>query len=304
MKNVFKIGLYVVFNFIVMFSRAQSPDWMWVHSDGSPGVDFGMDIASDQSGNIYSVGSFGAPSINFGSFTLTNQGYGDNFLVKYDSNGSVLWAKSSGGSQYEETSTVKVDHAGNVIVAGYFYSSSINIDGVVLNNSGDEDIFIAKFNSGGTLLWAKKFGGTMLDEPRQLEVDDNDNIYMAGSFASYSLNFGIAMLVTNGDYDAFLLKLNPSGDPVWVKQAGGNSRDQAYSVTYDHHGNIYCSGEYQSSSFDFGGGALTNQGTWDAYIVKFDTSGNYNWIESFGGPGYEMGRSLVCDSSGFVYMGG
>jgi len=300
----FKSICFIIFNLLSVMSLAQSPDWMWVETAASSGADFGNDIATDQVGDFYTVGSFGPPSITFGSFTLTNQGYGDNFLVKYSSNGSVLWAKSSGGAQYEQVTSVKVDHAGNVIITGYFYSSSIDIDGVVLNNSGDKDIFVAKFNTNGLLLWARRFGGALLDEPRDLEVDNNDNIYLAGSFESYTLNFGIAMLVTNGDYDAFLLKMNPSGNPVWVKHAGGVDRDQAFAVTYDHHGNIYCSGSFQSPTFDFGGGALNNQGNWDLYLVKFDTSGTYNWMESFGGPGFEIARSLVSDNSGFVYMAG
>ena len=122
---------------------------IWAKSAGGTDDDYGYSVATDASGNTFVTGRFHSPSITFGSYTLTNAsaGSGDIFLVKYDASGNVIWAKSTGGTTEDKSSSVATDARGNCFVTGGFWSSSITFGSYTLNNAsaGKGDIFLAKF---------------------------------------------------------------------------------------------------------------------------------------------------------------
>src|SRR5690606_8330373 len=120
-------------------------------ADGIYG-DGGYGISTDANGNVLVTGFFGSPSITFGSTTLTNAsstGKDELFIVKYDPNGNVLWAKSAGGINGDWGNSISTDANGNVLLTGYFSSSSITFGSTTLTNAGSYDIFIAKYDSSG-----------------------------------------------------------------------------------------------------------------------------------------------------------
>ncbi|MGC8928898.1 MAG: SBBP repeat-containing protein, partial [Myxococcota bacterium] len=101
------------------------------------------------------------------------------------------------------------------------------------------------------------------------------------------------------------------GNHLWSKRFGGSSGDVGYSVSVDKNGNVYITGYFNSSSIDFGGGALTNAGgncgnypCDDIFLAKFDTNGNHLWSKRFGGNNGEDGSSVSVDSNGNVYITG
>jgi hypothetical protein len=98
------------------------PNWLWAKSAGGASYDYGQSIATDVNGNVYVTGYFYSPSLTFGTTTLTNMGLYDIFVVKYDANGNVLWAKSTGGTHLDEGYGISTDANGNVFVTGYFNS--------------------------------------------------------------------------------------------------------------------------------------------------------------------------------------
>jgi len=96
---------------------------------------------------VYVTGQFSSSSITFGSTILPNAGLGDIFLVKYDINGNVLWAKSAGGGYYDAARSVSTNAAGNVYLTGDFDSDFLTFGSTTLTNAGSHDIFIAKLSN-------------------------------------------------------------------------------------------------------------------------------------------------------------
>jgi len=214
-----------------------------------------------------------------------------------------IWSKIFGGGNDDLANSVSVDSSGNVYITGYFGSSTINFGGGTLNNAGGSDIFLAKFDSNGNHLWSKRFGKSSDDLGSSVSVDSSGNVYITGYFDSSTINFGGGVLSNAGSYDIFLARFDSNGNHLWSKRFGGGNDDLANSVSIDGPGNIYMTGWFESSTIDFGGGALTNAnaGSRDIFLAKFDSNGNHLWSKRFGGSSDDLGHSVSVDSSGNVY---
>src|SRR5439155_15611272 len=124
----------------------------------------------------YVTGYFQSAVAMFGNLAVTNSAIGsqDIFLAKYDSDGNVLWVKTAGGSDDDVGNGIAADSAGNTFVTGYFYSTNVNFNGTILTNfgpAGSSDVFIAKYDTTGALLWAKQAGGSLDDQAGGVAVD-------------------------------------------------------------------------------------------------------------------------------------
>ncbi|MFH1005081.1 MAG: hypothetical protein V1781_06265, partial [Bacteroidota bacterium] len=162
---------------------------------------------------------------------------------------SYLWAKSAGGSSDDIALSVSTDANGNILVAGYFDSPTIIFGSTTLTNAGDYDMFLAKYDASGNVLWAKSAGGSDWDRASSVSTDANGNILVAGSFQSPTIIFGSTTLTKAGSdnyADMFLAKYDASGNVLWAKSAGGSSDDIALSVSTDANGNILVAGNFRS----------------------------------------------------------
>lgn len=159
----------------------------WVTLGGGPLLDQGNDIVTDAAGNSYVVGAIQTngpnPTAQFGGFTLTGNGDYDWLIVKYDTLGNVLWAKNYGSSAGDIARGVALDPSGNVYVTG-FYSSSMTVQGVTVMSRGLFDVFLAKFDTNGTLLWLRSAGGAGSDIGHGVVVDSQGNVGLTGEFQS------------------------------------------------------------------------------------------------------------------------
>ena len=173
---------------------------LWAKSAVGAGADDANAIATDASGNIFVIGDFDGTLI-FDTITLTRTGSAnsDIFLAKYSSNGDILWAKNSSGlTSYIPTNdlgiSVAVDASGNAYITGRFESPTFTLDTISLTNAGEADIYLAKYNSNGNILWAKSQGGTNNDGALSVAVDNFENAFITGwfrevcSFGSTSLS--------------------------------------------------------------------------------------------------------------------
>jgi hypothetical protein len=300
--------IIVVLHCIIIKANAQPPNWQWAKSAGANFADFGTDIVVDSSGNSYVTGSFSGNgnNITFGSITLTCNGVNDVFVVKYDASGNVLWANSAGGSADDESKGIAVDDSGNSYVTGMFKSSSISFGSVTLTNNGGYELFITKYNSSGSVVWAKSAGGSDDDFGIGLATDSSGNCYLTGYFASSSITFGSTSLINHSSdtTDFFIVKYDPSGNPVWANSAGGTDYDYGIRVATDGSSNSYVVGKFSSSSITFGSTTLINNGSSDIFIVKYDVSGNIVWAKSSGGNLADNGESIVIKANGNIYVTG
>jgi hypothetical protein len=284
------------------YSQAQAPAWLWAKS--SDGYSNANSVTEDASGNYFVTGSFASPTITFGTYTLTNTGENDIFLVKYDGNGNVLWARSAGGTYSDEPQSVAVDASGNVFLAGGFRSSSITFGSHSLTNSGLDDMFIVKYDSTGNVLWAKSAGGTGFEYAHSVCVDTSGNALVTGDFSSSTITFGSFTLTSKGADDIFLVKYNTFGTVLWAKNEGGPENDIGYSVTSDVSGNVYMTGYFSNDNITIGPDTLLNAGDIDMLVVKYDSGGGVLWAKEGGGTDDDRGYSVAVDASGNVYVTG
>jgi len=258
--------------FIVKYGA--SGNVIWAKSAGGTNSDLANSIAVDQSGNSYVTGSFYSSSITFGSTILTNAnaGFTDMFVAKYDPNGNVVWAKSSGGSNYDAGYGVAVDASGNSIVTGSFNSPTMTFGPTTLTNAnaGFSDMFLAKYDADGNVLWARGVGGSSYEVGFSVGVDASKNCHVTGYFSSPSVTFGSTTLIKVGGPDIFVVEYDPNGNVVWAKSAGGPNPDQAYTIAVDPWGNSSITGGFQSPTALFDSTRLTNAGSTDIFIAKLD----------------------------------
>ena len=188
---------------------------------GGTGVDYISSMAVDGSGTTYSVGAYeGTVDFDPGSGTesLTSTGVDDTFVVKLDSSGELVWAKSLGGSSQDQAMDVASDDSGNVYILGRFTGTADFDPGLGVSNltsNGAFDVFIVKLNSSGDFLWAKSYGNSYDDQPHAVAVDSSGKVYITGWFqqtVDFDPGAGVTNFASAGGTDAYLLKLNSTGD--------------------------------------------------------------------------------------------
>jgi len=215
--------------FIVKYNISRKVAWVKSVDCAS-----GTNIAVDAAGNCYITGQFSCSVITFGSVSLTNSAglSADMFIVKYDTNGNVVWAKSAGGVGINGTNTtcvgvdIAVDANENPYVTGYFYGPDIIFGSDTLINVAGigNDMFIVKYDASGTVVWAKSAGGSTYDLGNCIVTDINGNNYVGGNFYG-TITFGSTTLTSAGDSDAFIVKYDASGTALWAKSIGGGKGD-------------------------------------------------------------------------------
>lgn len=289
--------------------KAQAPNYLWVQGPGGASNDYGESVSTDASGNVYITGSFGSPTITFGSFTLTNADISgitaDLFIVKYNPSGTALWARSVGGLSDDKGKGISVDLAGNLLVTGFFKSTSITFGTFTVINAGNNDVFIAKYDASGNALWANGFGGTGDDGTYSVSTDDANNVFVAGYFRSPTIAIGSTTLTNaSTNQDVLVAKFDISGNAIWAKSAGGSLHDWGQSVICDETGNVIITGNYYSTSITFGSTTLANAGTVDLFIVKYDNAGNVLWAKKYGGAAGDYGYGVSTDLNNNVLVTG
>ncbi|MCL9770812.1 T9SS type A sorting domain-containing protein [Flavobacterium sp. HXWNR69] len=285
----------------------------------------GYNIGTDANGNVYSVGKF-FNTIDFnpgaGIFNLTATpgpySISDIYLSKLDSNGNFVYAKKIGGLGVKDPSGFKVDSNGDIYLSGYFNKETFFSDTVSLiptvGQDNIYDMFIAKWNSNGNLLWAKQIGsGSIMQRSESMITDSNGNIYLCGNFhettdfdPSTSGTFFMTPH-TLGSTDIFVLKLDNDGNFVWAKNMGGSAPNSAKSIALDQSNNLTITG-YFSGTIDFDPGInnyfLTcppNSG-YNPFLLKLNSNGDFIWAKHLIGNGY--GSSVTINPNGNICITG
>ncbi|HUM45377.1 MAG TPA: MopE-related protein [Chitinophagales bacterium] len=302
--------VFFLFSLVFFLSpaSAQTDEWVWAQSTGGIFNEArGERVVCDNNGHVVVAGTYSCPQITFGSITLNNNGGDDLFVVKMDTGGNVLWAKSAGGDYAEEGYTVATDDAGNVYVSGEFWSESVTFGSSTITNSGSADIFLVKYDASGNVLWAKSPAGTDEDKSNAIAVDLAGNVYITGSYISNTLDFGGGVTLSNSQSNAedmFIAKYDADGNAVWAKHATGSGNDKAFGIGTDADGNVLVSGHFISGTLAFGSTTLFNSGGFDIFLVKYDANGNVLWAKNPSGSGYDFNFSLELDANGNSYITG
>jgi hypothetical protein len=256
-------------------------------SFGASGSDIFL-IKTDANGNIQWAKTYGGTEYYLARFVQQTSDGGyivagytfsfdediyDFFLIKTDANGNLEWAKTYGGTDWEEVYSVQQTSGGGYIVAGHTYSFATG-----------GDIFLIKTDANGNIQWAKTYGGTDFDWAYSVQQTSDGGYIVAG----YTFSFGV------GGYDIFLIKTDEFGNLEWAKTYGGTNYDRAYSVQQTSGGGYIVAGYTQS----FGAGGS------DIFLIKTDEFGNVQWAKTYGGESWDGAYSVQQTSGGGYIVAG
>ena len=217
------------------------------------------------------------------------------------------WATYYGGNAYDQSYSCVVDDSNNVYISGVTGSNSgISGNGHQITFGGLFDSFIAKFNSSGGRIWATYYGGSGTDDSFSCAVDDSSNVYFCGrTLSSSGIAFNGFQNTKMGHQDAFLVKLSSSGTRLWATYFGGTGNDFGRACFTDSLGNVYLSGNTNSTGLGINGYQNTYGGGFsDAFLVKFGSSGTRLWATYYGGTSEDYGSNGAVDNLGNVYLTG
>ena len=233
----------------------------------------------------------GYTSSSNGDVTLAD-GNLDFWVVKIDSNGTLLWQKTFGGSNAEVAYAIGSTADGGYIVAG----STLSANGDVVGNHGSDDVWVIKLNSSGNLIWKKCYGGSGSDAAYAMDKTSDGGAILAGY--TKSSNGNVTGNHLSGDY--WILKIDRNGVLQWQKTYGGSAYDFAHAVTQSADGGYVVSGYARSNDGD----VLVAHGQEDMWILKLDSLGNMVWQKSYGGTGGE-GANCVQQTQdrGYILAG-
>jgi hypothetical protein len=276
---------------------------IWVKSFGGTNDEGGSGITLDKLGNIYVTGCFKSNIIKYGNISITNLNNGfEIFLVKYNSDGDIIWAKNSIGTDHY-VNGITIDSHRNVYIAGGYWSGNITFGNFILagNTHGGVNSFIAKYDSSGNVIWAKKVDNSYC---WSITADNTTNIFITGHFGGWRGTPSVFdnIILTSRDTtggNIFIAKYDSSGNVIWAIEAGANhsSEKGVNSITLDSLGNVYIVGFFLSDTIFFGNIFLTTSDTlpdWsDIYISKYNTSGDAIWAKKIRRSGW-YSKQYLC----------
>jgi len=291
----------------------------WFTHFGAAGEDTARAVAVDASGNVLVAGGFsGTVTMPPGIDALVSKGQIDAFVVKYAPDGSMLWARSVGGSEIEGITSIAVDDDGDVIVAGVFNgtadfdpdpSATYLLTATTTTGNG----FAFSLDPSGDFRWAGRIGGNETVYVQAVGTDSARDVYLGGLFtgtADFDPGTGSFPLTSAGLLDSFVVKLDVSGGFQWARRVGGTGMDALRDTAVTSGGDVVSTG-YFSGTTDFdhdvsGQALLTSMGpTHDGFVWILDRYGVFVWAGQIGSPtGDAEGVSVDLDAGGRIFVAG
>jgi hypothetical protein len=293
-----------------------SGNFLWVRTWGGTGMDAANGVAVDDVGGVYIAGFF-TGDVDFdpgtGVDSHSSNGNRDSYLMKLDISGSYQWAKTWGGSLGDSAASIASSNMNWVCVSGYFREEQDFNPGPGTDSHtaiDQADVFLSMYAWSGAYIGTYTWGGSGMDSCSDVDIDSWDNIYVTGTYsasADMDPTDGLDVHIAIGVLDAFIMKINSSGEFRWARTWGGSSTDNPTSVQVDSGGNAFITGKfYDVADFDASSG-LDNHGSYglfDAFLCKYDQWGNYQWARTWGSIDNDSGSSVAIDSLGNPYVAG
>ncbi|MCU7552018.1 gliding motility-associated C-terminal domain-containing protein [Chitinophagaceae bacterium LB-8] len=260
----------------------------WQKCLGGTNDDNARSIRPTRDGGYIAIGT----SMSTNGDVSKNYGSIDFWVIKMDKNGSVQWQYSLGGSKSDMAYSVEQTSDNGYIIAGY--SDSRN--GLLSYNQGSTDFWLTKLDINGQLQWQRTFGGSSQDNAHSVIQTQDGGFVIAGSTRS---NDG-DVSGNHGNFDGWVVKIDASGVPLWIKCYGGTGIDEIQSIQQTSDGGYIMTGYTTSSNGDVSG----QHGAEDLWVVKIDGRGNLLWQKALGGTGADTGESIrQTEDGGYIVAG-
>ncbi|MEX1187957.1 MAG: T9SS type A sorting domain-containing protein [Bacteroidia bacterium] len=276
--------------------------------------DAALGMTKDSEGNIYVCGSFeGSAFFAQNSDEFPSSGEIDAFIVKYSPSGTPLMVITFGGIGEDIARSIEVDNNGNIYVVGSF-EGSMDVDPgngeVILTSAGNTDVFLIKYDNAGNLVWANAIGGGAEDMGFDITLNSNQDAFITGHFRA-DVDFDLGpneLLLSASIRDCFIAGYSGNnGALIWAKQISGPSSEYGSFITSDQSNAIYAGG-YFASTIDADPGAatfpLSSNGSNDAFVVKLNNLGDFDWAFSFGASGSDQISSIKINANDEMFLGG
>lgn len=259
-----------------------------------------------------------------GSLTAVNSattGSADAWFGKYNSiSKDVVWIKSLGSASGDESinalavdGTGQVAGNGDVYAIGDFGANGFDPGSGALTNVGGLDVWVAKFDSTGTTIWAVAFGSDGADSGRDITIsNDATSLFIVGHYYGTSISFGNTTLSNGGLVDGFIAKLDAAdGTALWVIRVSGNAGEQVRSVYFDRSSSyeaIAVTGYIASATWTIGSLSYSNLFSGllaDVFVTRINGTGGIEWVKRLAGSGSDTPQYLsVHESTGNIYFNG
>ncbi|MBN4071338.1 gliding motility-associated C-terminal domain-containing protein [Crocinitomix catalasitica] len=299
-----------------------SPDgtYLWVKNATNFFDDRGLGLCLDTAGNVYVTGTCWGGLV-WGSLNVYNvTSYTDQiYVVKLDPDGNEIWMKNAGvdetGFPYNDDhgQDLAGDSKGNIYVTGFLSNNDptdhfANFDAIQITVAANDSVaFLAKLDMDGNWQWIEVFDGIYAHRDNAVAVDDDDNIYVTGSFIETS-TFGTETLTSAGKQDIYVVKYDEDGNFLWVAQGGSDRSDRGNDICYGNDGYMYVAGEFRNVcnwgpdiQLDNRGGP----GGRDIFVAKITKGGDWVWANQAGSKkGSDKAIGIDANAQGNIFVTG
>ena len=265
-------------------------------------------------GRFAAEGSFGegaaAVQLTVAGSLLTS----DGFVARYDGDGSLAWIERFGGAAGDDQGVgVAAAADGSFVVTGTFVDAATFGEGanqVTLTSAGGTDVFFARYDAAGNLLWAQRGGGSGEDSARGITALPTGECVACGSYfgiASFGAAADLGTLQSVGLRDAYVARFTATGGLSWVRSAGGANDDDARALAVDGHGAVTVTGSFHTFA-TFGVSPATRNltafGLRDVFVARYDASGDLLWAKRAGGTDHDLGCAVAVLRDGSCAVAG
>lgn len=315
-KKIFQLQILVLLSTLLMTHPMLGQQWQSATNGGGTANDIGQTVVTDEDGNVFVAGNFSGTA-TFGDFTFESSGQQDFFLLKYNEEGVIVWAKSFGYHAQEMVEDMVLDSQGNIYLSGIFYEYS-SFGTTLLLADGGYDMFLLKLNEMGEVSWVKRGGSFVDDDPTVFETELNrypyadqvtglainqyDQIYVTGYF-SQTASFDEFNLTSNGEKDIFLVKYNNAGNCMWAKNYGSAGDDMGESLTIDGNNHLILVGLLEETA-EVGGMEVAVEGFSNLFVAKLNNSGNALWATTAASSNKMIGEAVTVDNNNNILLTG
>lgn len=231
-----------------------------------------------------------------------NQGQHDNWVIRTDASGAILWEKSFGFSGHDHAYNIIATQDGGFLFNGFLDVTSSGGQGTTFQKGalsarhGVGEFWVHKINLAGEIEWRQYFGGTNNDRSYDAVQTDEGNFIVVGTSESEDVDISNP----HGGYDIWVIKLDPNGQLIWERSFGGSQYDSANAVILDQAQNIYVLGNTFSEDQDIS----SPLGHSDMWLLSLNQAGQLLSEQTFGGTDFDVGRDLAFDTQGNLWLVG
>jgi hypothetical protein len=302
---MFKIYMLLALATVTTFIPLSAQDWVkdFGHREGDVII---TGLVTDSKDHVLITGTFSSEELVLEEgHVLTSQGMEDVFIVKYDPQGRIAWAKSFGGIKQDRVADIALDHLDNIYITGDFTSNTLHIGGTEVSSVWPENVYVARFDSSGVFRWLSKSSGLTgysWSGGTAVHCQGNGLVYFAGFTSSQELSFGdINLSMNNSNSKGFYGSLDEDGNfqSAYFLGDEGEDRYQLHDITTDPQGNIYLAGKRTIHTEP---DPITYQEYWDMmYFCKTDSEGKIEWtIED---TALYMGQKVLFNNGALYVLG-